>query len=292
MKILLGCLSFQGLTGSELYVYELARELKCRYGHDVTIASARIGGVMQREAEALGVKLEMITMRLQENHYDVIHLNQNQVAFSLCGLFPETPKVMTTHSEIIAAEKPFLHPSIRRYISIREGVTERLISHNIAAEKIVDIRNPIDFDKYNTLGCRDDGNILWVGRIDYLREHAIVHAAKVAQEMDQQLVIVGDFDNSIFLERVFALQPNTKIYPPNINVRHWVKSCHVTAGIQIGRTTVEGWLCGKSGWVYEVDDMGMIMEMNLEAPPDEKELEKYNSEVVCNQIIETYLSIM
>ena len=40
MKILLGCLNANGLGGSELYHYELARELDIA-GHDVTLFTLR-----------------------------------------------------------------------------------------------------------------------------------------------------------------------------------------------------------------------------------------------------------
>ena len=55
LNILLGCLSFSNLTGSELYVYELAKGL-VKEGHNVSICSS-IGNPLSDIAKKLGVKL-------------------------------------------------------------------------------------------------------------------------------------------------------------------------------------------------------------------------------------------
>ena len=60
-----------------------------------------------------------------------------------------------------------------------------------------------------------------------------------------------------------------------------------TAGIQLGRTTIEGWVAGKPGWIYKVDDQGNILDIQFHEPP--ADVEKYYSENVAKQIIDEYL---
>ena len=44
-KILIGCLLFKEFTGSEMYVYELAKGL-LKHNYDVSVVSPNIGGVL------------------------------------------------------------------------------------------------------------------------------------------------------------------------------------------------------------------------------------------------------
>ncbi len=55
LKILLACLNFRGYTGSELYVFELAKSLK-KKGHDISVVS-NIGGPITDKARKLGIKV-------------------------------------------------------------------------------------------------------------------------------------------------------------------------------------------------------------------------------------------
>ena len=56
LKILLSCLSFKTFTGSEVYVYELAKGL-VKMGHDVTVLS-EIGGPLTDKAKKIGIKVK------------------------------------------------------------------------------------------------------------------------------------------------------------------------------------------------------------------------------------------
>lgn len=73
-------------------------------------------------------------------------------------------------------------------------------------------------------------------------------------------------------------------------VEEYVKNCSETAGILLGRTTIEGWMCGKSGWIYNVDNYGNIIEKNkYEVPSD---INKFNSEEVAKKIKKEYIKIL
>ena len=61
---------------------------------------------------------------------------------------------------------------------------------------------------------------------------------------------------------------NVKWLPMKWNVEEYIKQCHFTAGIWLGRTTIEGLLCGKPGYVYDVKPDGGILSVDLVYPQD------------------------
>jgi hypothetical protein len=58
----------------------------------------------------------------------------------------------------------------------------------------------------------------------------------------------------------------------------------------LGRTTIEGWLCGKSGWIYDIDSYGNIKSKELHNVPND--IDKFKSENVSKEIIELYKNIL
>jgi hypothetical protein len=69
-----------------------------------------------------------------------------------------------------------------------------------------------------------------------------------------------------------------------------MNECNETAGIQLGRTTIESWLSGKPSWIYKVDSTGLIQSKEkFDSPSD---IEKYYAENVTKQIKEQYFKIL
>jgi hypothetical protein len=77
---------------------------------------------------------------------------------------------------------------------------------------------------------------------------------------------------------------------PTWMVDQYVNRCKETAGIQLGRTTIEGWMSGKPGWIYKVDDKGQILEKAKHEPP--QDVDKFNSDNVSKKIKEIYLNYL
>jgi hypothetical protein len=58
----------------------------------------------------------------------------------------------------------------------------------------------------------------------------------------------------------------------------------------LGRTTIEGWMCGKKGWIYNVDNTGNIINKELfDVPYD---IDKFKSLSVTQKIKKSYLDIL
>ena len=316
LKILISCLFFKNLTGSELYVYELAKGLKA-LGHSVTVLS-QIGGPLTDMAKKLGVKCvsfeeapgfklgdgkwgfntdegfkpstENVLYRVSEVDYDIIHMQHKPVAERMIQFYPEIDKVYSIHSEVIELEDPIKHESIKKYIAIRPEIKDYIINKfEIPEEMINVIYNPIDSDKFKPKPTiKTENSVLFVGTIDYLRKETILDLMERTKEEGKELWLVGE-DKGNYLQQVL-FEPHVKHFPPTWSVENFIYRCEETAGIQLGRTTIEGWMCGKPSWIYKVDSGGFILSKERFEPPTD--VEKYFASNVAKQIKEEYKKIL
>jgi glycosyltransferase involved in cell wall biosynthesis len=283
MNILIGCLSFKELTGSELYVFELAKGLK-KLGHDVSIISPMIGNPLIDMANELYIPVHNINYPPNEN-FDLIHCQHKSVTMNLISMYPNIKKICTIHSEVTAEEHPVIHESIHRYVAIRPSIKDMLINtFNINEKNIATIYNPIDSDRFNLTDTKNLGYVLFVGSLEHLRAKPLFDISEYCLENNKELWIVGK-NHSNYLPLLLT-QKHVKYFPETNEIEKFVKECHETAGILLGRTTIEGWLCGKSGWIYDVDSFGNILNKNLHEIPSD--VNKFKSDNVIKEIIEEY----
>ena len=318
IKVLISGLYMNGFTGSEMYLYELSKELS-KLNCDVTVVAHNDNGPLAKIAKRLNIKL------LKENEYpgfkmgdgkwilstqdgpqpsqpnvfyktsdvsfDIIHTQHYPITSKICTLYPTTPKVSTIHSEIIDLENPFIHDSIEDYIAIRPEIKEYLISNfGIPEDKIEIIYNPIDGSRFNESNTKDDGYVLFVGTIDFLRRRTIEDLVEYTKSINKELWVVGKrYSNDDYIVDILN-NDHVKHFDDTYNVEKYVKNCYQTAGIQLGRTTIEGWLCGKSGWIYKVNSYGNIIEKSLNEPPSDKN--KFISSEVAKKIKQKYIEIL
>jgi len=314
IKVLIGCLFFRTFTGSELYVYELAKNL-IKLNCDVTVLS-EIGGPLTEMAKKDGIKVvpfanppgyklgdgkwgfntpqgfqpsELNNMyRVSDVNFDIIHVQHKPVAERIFQMYPEIDKVYTIHSEVIELENPVKNEKVKKYIAIRQEIKDYMQKFDIPEKDIEIIYNPIDNTKFNDKNIKTENYTLFVGTIDYLREKTIMDLIEYTKLNSQELWLVGE-NKSQYLDSILK-NTHVKYFPSTWNVEKFVKNCKETAGIQLGRTTIEGWMSGKSGWIYKVDSNGDIIEKNKYDVPSD--IEKYYSSNVANQIKNEYLKIL
>jgi hypothetical protein len=304
LKVLICCQFFKNYTGSEVSNYELSKEL-VKLGCDVTIISSMIGEPLLSKAQKNGVKVygfnnlpnhKLVDGKFNfyqnEVDFDIIHINHKPIGEIILQLYPNTPAVMHVRSEVIPRfEEPIINPVIKRYISIRESITEYIKTFGIADNKIIEIDNPFDSTRFNT-DYKPVKNkkeiILFIGTLDYLREMILHDLAKMVRENNQELWIIGA-DNGGYSGE-FTNQENIKYLGVKSNVEDYIKKCDYTAGIFKGRTTIEGFLCGKKGWIYYVDKDGKILDKKLTDVPED--IEKYKSEFSANQVFKLYNDVL
>jgi glycosyltransferase involved in cell wall biosynthesis len=282
-KVLIGCLFFKSFTGSELYVYELARNL-VKLDCDVTVASPYVGGEITDLAILNGVRVVNISA-LSREHYDVIHTQHKPITNFLVNKFPSIKKISSIHSEIIALEEPVIHESIKHYIAIRPQIKEFLIEkHNVPCNKISVIYNPIDEERFKVVNVENHNSVLFVGTLDYLRKNAIFDLIDYSKKRKMDFWLIGE-NNDDYLNEILQHE-HVRYSKPVSDVEKYFQRCNETAGILLGRTTIEGWMCGKSGWIYNVNESGKILGKELHHPPND--IRKFFSSEVARRIRELY----
>ena len=316
IKVLISCLFFRTFTGSELYVYELAKNL-IKQNCDVTVLS-QIGGPLTDMAKRAGIKClsfeqspgfklgdgqwgintdkgfqpsqPNVMYRVSDVNFDIIHMQHKPVAERMIQFYPEIDKIYSIHSEIIELEEPIKHESIKKYIAIRPEIKDYIVDKFEISEEMVDvIYNPVDSNKFKLKdSVKTENSVLFVGTIDYLRKETILDLMERTKEEGKELWLVGE-DKSNYLQQILV-EPHVKYFPPTWSVENFIYKCEETAGIQLGRTTIEGWMCGKPSWIYKVDSGGFIISKEKFYPPSD--IEKYYSSNVSSQIKEEYCKII
>ena len=315
IKVLISCLFFRTFTGSELYVYELAKSL-IKQNCEVTVLS-QIGGPLTDMAKRIGIKClpfeqapgfklgdgqwglttdkgfqpsqPNVMYRVSDVNYNIIHMQHKPVAERMIQFYPEIDKVYSIHSEVIELEDPILHESIKKYIAIRPEIKEHIVNKFEIPEEMVEvIYNPIDNEKFKPKTVKEENYVLFVGTIDYLRKETIMDLIDYTSENNKELWLVGE-DKSNYLPQILT-NSHVKHFPPTWNVEPYVQKCSETAGIQLGRTTIEGWMCGKPSWIYKVDSGGFILSKERFDPPSD--VEKYYASNVASQIKEEYKKVL
>jgi len=316
LKVLISCLFFQKFTGSEMYVYELSKNL-VKQNCDVTVVASETNGPLVLMATKLGIKVKNIKetpgfkmgdgkwMVMTQNgpqpsqpnqfypvdvpHFDIIHCQHKPIVDIMNMLYPTVDKICTIHSEVIELENPVTHPSIKKYITIRPEIKDHIVNNFGINESIVDIiYNPVDDTKFYSKNIKSENYILFVGSIDYLRKNTILDLVDYSKEQNKELWIVGE-NKSNYLNDLLK-NSHVKHFGPTLEVDKYIHKCSETAGILLGRTTIEGWMCGKSGWIYDVDSTGNILSKKLHELPND--LDKFKSSVVSKKIKEKYNEIL
>ncbi len=316
LNILIGCLNFNDYTGSELHIYELAKGLK-KAGHNVSICS-NVGGVMKNRAKGLGIptyqlneppgfrlgdgKSQVMTpqgpqltkegqlYKLKEVKFDIMHLHHKPVTEHLLRLFPQTPVITTIHSEVIELEHPVIDDRIYKYICIRPEIKDYITEvFEVEEKKTSVIYNPFDTQRFKPHVKPNNKNkrILFVGTIDYIRQDTILHLIESTKEQGKELWILGK-KKSDYLDDLN--ESHVTYIEPTWDVEKYIKQCDETAGILLGRTTIEGWLCDRPGWIYDVDSSGNISSYKLHEVPED--VDKFKSEKVIEETIKEYIKII
>lgn len=315
LKVLITCLSFKTFTGSEIYVYELAKNL-IKQNCDVTVVS-NIGGPLTTIAERAGINCvslsnppgykmgdgkwglntgngfelskDKVLYKIKDVNFDIIHVQHKPITENIIRLYPNIDKIATIHSEVIDLEKPVIHPSIKKYIAIRPEIKEYLISDfDINENDIEVIYNPIDSEKFNTNNIKKGNYVLFVGTIDYLRKDTIFDLIEYTKSNSLELWLIGE-NKSDYLTNVLE-NKHVVYHKQTWDLDKFIKNCFEVAGIQLGRTTIEGWMSGKNAWIYNVNQEGEILQKNKFEPPID--IEKYHSKNVSKSIKNLYLNII
>ena len=288
MKVLIGCIFFRDYTGSELYVYELANKL-LTMDCEVHVISAHIGGPLTDLAASKGIKVHHLS-NAPKIAFDIIHTQHVPMTENLIAIYPLTDKITTIHSEVLSLENPVLHPTVKRFVAIRPEIKQHLVEQFHIDPSLIDvIYNPIDETRFKPLNLPSENTVLFVGSLESLRRAALYDLAEDTKAREKNMLIVGR-NHSNYLSDILHKYPHVRHVDATRNVEEHIHKCDETAGILLGRTTIEGWLCNKPGWIYDVDFNGTIRGKKFYEVPDD--LEKYHAINVATKIKKIYDTIV
>ena len=205
-------------------------------------------------------QLDTTNLDTTEN-FDIIVASQPDVNIFMLNHFSKIPLVSIIHSEI-RSEDPVLDPRISHYIAIRQPIADMLINeYKIPSDKVSLIYNPIDKSRFNannvTKFSKHSG--IFVGEVlDPIRFNAVRHLVQQCIENDWDLYLMSD-------SRFEFNHPNIKYVDKQWDTENLVKSMHFTAGILLGRTTLEGWCCDVPGYMYLIDIHGNILSIECKS---------------------------
>ena len=121
-----------------------------------------------------------------------------------------------------------------------------------------------------------------------MRKQTIEDLIRTTAINNEELWLVGKL-NGIDLSSL-PMGPHVKYFEPTTSVEKFIHQCDETAGILLGRTTIEGWMCGKKAWIYDVDNFGNIKSKKLHDVPSD--LDKFDSLNVAKAIMSEYVNII
>lgn len=292
LNILITCQFFKNYTGSELYVYELSKELN-NLGCNVSVVSGVVGEPLKTMAKKNKVSVYSIHgLYNAGKEFDIIHINHKPIGEQILRLFPNTPAIMQIHSEVIPTfEEPILNNNILKYLSVRESISEYIKTFNIDNNEIIEVDNPIDSKRFNTDYKKNENEkkiVLFIGTLDHLRKNMLIDLVEMTKKNEQLLWIIGADSNGYAKD--LKKHKNVTYYGVRSNVEDFIKKCDYTAGIFKGRSTLEGYMCGKKGWIYTVDKQGNVLDKKLTEIPDD--LYRYNEKYTTKKILNIYNEVL
>lgn len=317
LKVLIGCLSFKGLTGSEISTLETAKGLS-QNNCDVTIVSAEVSDKFRTICKQYGIKTFTINepphyklgdgnwfintpegpqqtqpnvlYRVNQQTFDIIHANHTPITQRLLQLYPESNFVNIVRSEVIDLENPVVDEKIKKYIAIRPSIKDYIVnSFGVSEDNVEVVYNPFDKSRFKQISLpsgTDKPVTLFVGTMDYLREKPIMDLVQKCKDNGKELWLVGK-DTNGYATYLGNSEEHVKYFPPTDNIEEFYYKCDETAGIMLGRTTIEGFLCGKPAIIYNVDKSGEIINSEYHKVPED--LSIFDFDTVIGKIKDIYI---
>jgi hypothetical protein len=273
-----------GLTGGELYNYELGTALK-ELGHDVTLTAEETNIFFEQKCSEKNINYCKINHINNLNKYDIIIVSNKEVVTKTLNFEKFSNNLINIcHSEIIEPwDDPLIISNVSKYVAIRPSIKNRLINKFCIPEhKIQVIRNPINLNRFNTDGTTDQKFGLFVGTMGGVRFKAAFHFAQFCKINNIKSIYISDEGQQI---------PFFDVYLPRcLEIEKYFKSCSISGGVLHGRTYFEARLCGKPTIEYFINSMGEITNIDYEDAPDEVEITQlqyqFNKINVAKKIIE------
>ena len=282
MNIGLISLQYGGLTGSETYMYTLAKTLHSR-GHKVSISCVSKDGPLISRTENLGIPISYIADIT--SYPDVYHVQHAPAVEALLAVDHLTPKLMTIHSDIIPHyEEPVEHYSIKKYVGVRPAIIRMLAKKNITAKLIY---NGIDTAQFRRTPLPAGGPIiLFAGTKDHLREKVAVDLINEVANRSAKIIFCGHGWGKC----ASVSHPSVMFLNGGEHIERMRAQATEVAGVQMGRWELEGWLMGRPSIEYTVDQTGDIVKKRYRRVP--ANITRYTADYMTTEYEKLYRQLL
>lgn len=145
LKVLITNIRLNSRTGTELYVRDLALELK-RQEHHPAVYTSTMGSIAE-ELQTADIPVSA-NLRALGFHPDVIHGHHRRETTTAILHHSGIPAIFICHDLFSLYDNPLIHPRIRRYFGISLASMERLREAGIPGEKIGLRLNFVDLKRF------------------------------------------------------------------------------------------------------------------------------------------------
>lgn len=148
MKILVTNHHLYQYTGTEVSTLTLSKYLKKR-GHSVILYSKYLASELVSSLEEHGIKVTDDLSSLNNEKFDIAHVQHNICAYEVRHYFPDLPMVMWIHGKLPFLEQvPALDLNISYYLTINQNIYDFVLKQGINKNKLIIFRNLVDSEKF------------------------------------------------------------------------------------------------------------------------------------------------
>ena len=322
LKVLLGCMNYNGLTGSEISTFELSKALKEK-GCDVHVYS-NVGGILEKRAKKIGIKLHNLDTppgykkgdgkwvlnmngkiivseknklyKIKDEKFDIIQINHQPIGKTLLNLFPQNKFVNIVRSRTLPVEYPLFDERIKKYIAISDPVKEHMCKNfkEIKESDIEMIYNITEDKNNNNKNVKESINIknfvLLPGTMNYLRKEMVYDITEKTKLNGQNLVLVGNDNDFGYAKKISEENAHVTYFEEMSDLSELYDKCEKVCGSYLGRTLIEGFKHNKKGIGYLVDPAGGIEEIKDDIFP--KDMNLFNTDYITEQYIDLYKRVI
>src|SRR5215213_6250539 len=146
LKILIVNATLASFTGTETYVWDLARGL-LRKGHSPIVYAPELGSIAQQLRSSTIPVVD--NLNLAGAIPDIIHGNHNTELITALLHFESVPAVFYCHSWTDWISSPPAHPRILAYVGVDDTCRDRLVCEHGIPEKRVRVQlHGIDLERF------------------------------------------------------------------------------------------------------------------------------------------------
>lgn len=243
MKILIATHHLDEYAGSEIFTFNIAKELK-KKGNDVSIYSPILGR-MSKIVKENNIKVTNNILDYKKEKFDIIHAQHNITAIIVRSVFPEIPMIYFVHGILPELEQP---PSVRLGISKYLVVSEEIKNHlnkkyNVSGSDIEIVRNYIDTKKFyckESIKREKPKQLLIVSNHYHKKVKNIIESS--CQELDINVTHIGLPEN------------------PVLDVENYINKSDIV--VTLGRGVLEGMACEKNIIVFDKHGGDGFLDIN------------------------------